>query len=145
MENALIKAFVNYLFKMVIFFLRKGIVGIKSLKDLLQSIDRNKNKLRELGLASILYDYLANINEEQLEEISKQIVANYSSDLREKNEKLLKILKKATVRVIKPSFIAIKESLFSFKIDSKTILTTHELKELSELRDCTFQYIHSKD
>jgi len=124
---------------MVNLLLRKGLVGIKSLKDLLNSIERNKNVSKELDYSIILYDYFKNINHEQLEEISMQIFTNFSSNLCSKNEKLIKILNRIKCKTLKQSLKRIKDNGLYQKSVHKTILTTQERKEIDELKDCTFQ------
>jgi len=139
MESAMIKVFVNYLFKMVNILLRKGLVGIKSLKDLLNSIDRIKNVSKGLDYSTILLDYFKNIEQEQLEEISMQVVSNFSSSICSKNEKLVKILNKIKFKTLKQSLKRIQYYGVFYRMVCKTVLTTQERKEIDELKDCTFQ------
>ncbi len=135
----MIKVFVNYLFKMVNILLRKGLVGIKSLKDLLNSIDRIKNVSKGLDYSTILLDYFKNIEQEQLEEISMQVVSNFSSSICSKNEKLVKILNKIKFKTLKQSLKRIQDYGVFNRMICKTVLTTQERKEIDELKDCTFQ------
>lgn len=119
--------------------MKKGIVGIRSLKDLLKSIDKRKQSIKELDYTSILLDYFTNINQEHVEEISKQIATNFSSNLCDKHEKLVKTLNKIKFKSIQFSMKKVKEFTSSYKVDYKTILTTQERREIDELKDCTFQ------